>query len=194
MAHTSLNNPATTLAPVHKQQLLQLARESIRKGLQGERLTVQAADYPETLRLTRATFVTLEVDAQLRGCIGTLEARRALIEDVVSNAHNAAFRDPRFAPLSLREYERLDIHISILSPPEPMQFSSEAELLAQLRPQVDGLIIEEGFHRGTFLPSVWEQLPAPREFLRHLKHKAGLPPDYWSSRLRVQRYTTESVP
>ena len=189
-----LNNASPTLTPQHKQQLLQLAGDSIKKGLCGETLTVRPTDYPESLRSLRATFVTLHVDEKLRGCIGTLEARRTLVEDVVSNAYGAAFRDTRFPTLTWPEFERLDIHISILSLPEPVQFSSEADLLAQLRPRVDGLIIEEGAYHGTFLPSVWEQLPEPREFLRHLKHKAGLPPDYWSSRIRVQRYTTESIP
>ena len=194
MAHTSLNSVPSALTPSHKQQLLQLAGDSIKKGLCGETLTVRPTDYPESLRPLRATFVTLHVDEKLRGCIGTLEARRTLVEDVVSNAYGAAFRDTRFPTLTWPEFERLDIHISILSLPEPVQFSSEADLLAQLRPQVDGLIIEEGAYHATFLPSVWEQLPEPREFLRHLKHKAGLPPDYWSSRIRVQRYTTESIP
>ena len=194
MALISLNNTPPTLAPPHKQQLLQLAGESIKKGLCGDTLAVRAADFPEPLRALRATFVTLHVEAQLRGCIGMLEARRTLVEDVVSNAYGAAFRDPRFSALTWLEYERLDVHISVLSPPEPVEFSSEEDLLAQLRPRVDGLIIEEGFSRGTFLPSVWEQLPDPREFLRQLKRKAGLRPDYWSGRIRVQRYTTESIP
>lgn len=194
MALTSLNNIPPVIAPPHKQQLLQLAAASIKKGLCGETLTVRATDYPEPLRVLRATFITLHLEAQLRGCIGTLEARRTLVEDVVSNAWSAAFHDPRFPALTWSEYERLDIHISVLSLPEPLQFSSEDELLAQLRPQVDGLIIEEDYRRGTFLPSVWEQLPEPSEFLRQLKRKAGLPPDYWSSRIRVQRYTTESIP
>jgi AmmeMemoRadiSam system protein A len=194
MVHTSLNNSPSILAPTHKRQLLQLAGDSIKKGLYGETFPIQATDYAEPLRVMRATFVTLHVEEKLRGCIGTLEARRTLVEDVVSNAYGAAFRDTRFPALTWPEYERLDIHISILSLPEPVQFSSEEDLLTQLRPQVDGLIIEEGVYRGTFLPSVWEQLPEPREFLRHLKYKAGLPPDYWSSRIRVQRYTTESIP
>lgn len=171
-----------------------MARDSIKKGLCGETLSVQATDYPEPLRVLRATFVTLHVDGKLHGCVGTLEAHKPLVEDVVSNAWSAAFHDSRFSALTWAEYERLDIHISVLSPPEPVEFSSEDDLIARLRPRVDGLIIEEGYHRGTFLPSVWEQLPAPREFLRQLKHKAGLHPDYWSSRVRVQRYTTESIP
>jgi AmmeMemoRadiSam system protein A len=194
MAPTSSNNPALVLAPPLAQQLLQLAGESIRLGLCGQTLKVRAADYAAPLRERRASFVTLHVDARLRGCIGTLEARRRLVEDVADNAWRAAFRDPRFPALTWPEYERLKIHIALLSPPEPMQFASEEELLAQLRPRVDGLILEEGHYRGTFLPSVWEQLPEPREFLRQLKRKAGLPSDYWSERIRVQRYTTESIP
>jgi len=194
MAHTSLSNISFILAPPHKQQLLELAGDSIKKGLCGETLDIRPTDYPEPLRVLRATFVTLHVEEKLRGCIGTIEARKPLVEDVASNAWGAAFRDTRFSALTWTEYERLDIHISVLSQPEPLQFSSEEELLAQLRPRVDGLIIEEGYHRGTFLPSVWEQLPTPHEFLQNLKHKAGLAPDYWSSRIRVRRYTTESIP
>lgn len=190
----SLNKAASTLTPPLKQQLLESARESINKGLCGKTLTVNASDFPEPLRLPRATFVTLHVDGKLHGCIGTLDVRKPLVEDVVSNAWSAAFQDPRFPALTWPEYEQLEIHISILSSPESMSFSSEAELLAQLRPQVDGLILEDGHHRGTFLPSVWEQLPSPNEFLRQLKLKAGLEADYWSSHLRVQRYTAESIP
>ena len=194
MALTFLNNISPTFTPAHKQQLLQLASESIKKGLCGETFDVSVSDFPEPLRVARATFVTLHVEARLRGCVGTLEPRKPLVEDVASNAYSAAFRDMRFAALTWPEYERLNIHISVLSLPEPLQFSSEEELLAQLRPHVDGLIIEDGYNRGTFLPSVWEQLPSPREFLRQLKHKAGLHPDYWSTRIRVQRYITESIP
>ncbi len=190
---SSSNSTAALTAPL-KQQLLESARESIKKGLCGETLTVNATDCPEPLRIPRATFVTLHVDGKLRGCVGTLDARRPLVEDVVSNARSAAFQDSRFPALTWPEFERLEIHISILSPPEPMTFSSEADLLAQLRPQVDGLILEDGHYRGTFLPSVWEQLPSPREFLRQLKLKAGLDADYWSTRVHVQRYTAQSIP
>ena len=193
MALTSSSNSATPLTSPLRQQLLGSARESIEKGLCGGTLSVRVTDYPEPLRVLRATFVTLYVDEKLRGCVGTLEARQPLVEDVVNNAWCAAFRDSRFPVLTWTEYERLDIHISILSPPEPVTFSSEGDLLVKLRPFVDGLILEEGAHRGTFLPSVWEQLPDPREFLRHLKLKAGLDPDHWSKNIRVLRYTTDSV-
>lgn len=194
MVLMSLNKTGSPLTSPLKQQLLESARESIKKGLCGETLTVYAADYPEPMRALRATFVTLHVDGKLHGCVGTLEARRPLVEDVVSNARSAAFQDSRFPVLTWPEFEQLEIHISILSPPEPMTFSSEADLLAQLRPRLDGLILEDGQHRATFLPSVWEQLPSPREFLRQLKLKAGLDQDYWSKNIHVQRYTAESIP
>jgi AmmeMemoRadiSam system protein A len=112
---------------------------------------------------------------------------------VARNAEAAAFEDPRFAPLTLAEWGDLQIDISVLNPPEPMSFQSEQDLIRQLRPGVDGLVLQENFYRGTFLPSVWQQLPEPREFLRQLKRKAGLDPDYWSSAIQVQRYTTSTI-
>ncbi len=179
-------------ATEEREALRQLAFDSIEHGLlHGTPLTVNPDDYPASLNEPRACFVTLERHAQLRGCIGSLQAYRPLIEDVADNAFAAAFRDPRFSPLTEREREGLEMHISVLSPAEPMRFDSEADLLAQLRPGVDGLIMEEGHLRGTFLPSVWEQLPEPEQFLAHLKLKAGLPSDYWSETLTVSHYTTE---
>jgi AmmeMemoRadiSam system protein A len=176
-----------------QEQLLDIAEASIRHGIgYGRPLSVSLKDYPHNLGEPGASFVTLNRDGQLRGCIGSLSPHRALAEDVAENAYAAAFSDPRFPPLREEELAGLDIHISILSAAEPMCFSSESELLQQLQPGVDGLIMEEGFRRGTFLPSVWEQLPSPELFLRHLKQKAGLPSDYWSDSLRVSRYTTHS--
>ncbi len=181
------------LTAEERHTLLTVARHSIQHALEhGSPLPVTLSRYPESLRVKRATFVTLKQGEQLRGCIGTLVAIRPLVEDVAQNAYAAAFSDPRFPPLSPAELESLRIEISVLSPPEPMTFSSEADLLRQLRPGVDGLILEEDGYRGTFLPSVWESLPRPEQFLQHLKLKAGLPSDYWSGTLRVQRYTTES--
>lgn len=181
------------LDPTQRATLLRLARESIAHGLRhGRPLPVDIDAYAESLRVPRATFVTLEEDGELRGCIGTLEAHQALAKDVADNAFNAAFRDPRFPPLRSEELDRLDIHISVLSPPAPMSFRDEADLIAQLRPGVDGVILHAPNHRGTFLPSVWESLPKAEEFLRHLKRKAGLPMDYWSPEIRVERYTTEA--
>ncbi len=129
----------------------------------------------------------------MRGCIGTLEAFRPLAEDIAHNAYAAAFQDPRFPPVDASEVDGLDIHLSLLTPAEPMSFQSEQDLLVQLRPGVDGLILAEGGRRGTFLPSVWEQLPEPAQFLEHLKLKAGLPKTYWSDSIRVFRYETEGV-
>ena len=133
------------------------------------------------------------MNGELHGCIGTLEAERSLIIDVVKNAYAAAFRDPRFAALTRSEFQHLDIHISVLSRPEPVHCTSEGDLLRQLRPGVDGLTLIEGRQRGTFLPAVWETLPGPREFLHHLKQKAGLPVDYWSDTIRFERYTADSI-
>jgi len=149
------------------------------------------ADVPDELLEERATFVTLTLNGQLRGCIGMLEACRPLAEDVAENAVSAAFRDPRFPPLSRDEFEDLKISISVLSPPEEMTFSSEEDLKEKIRPGIDGLILQEGFQKGTFLPSVWEELPETELFFEHLKLKAGLPAGYWSDTLRVFRYTAD---
>ncbi len=182
----------TTLDQVQRDTLLHLAHASIAHGLRHDcALPVVIADYPPALQTHRASFVTLEIASRLRGCIGTLEAHQALVKDIADNAYNAAFRDPRFTPVTADESARLDIHISVLSPPEPITFRSEAELLAQLRPGIDGLILSAPGHRGTFLPSVWEQLPRAEEFLQQLKRKAGLPADYWSPQIEVERYTAE---
>ncbi len=174
----------------HQNLLLQIARDAISQGLAGENGPF-LEDVPDELMEERATFVTLEIGGRLRGCIGMLEACRPLAEDVVHNACAAAFRDPRFPSLSRKEFGSVEIHISVLSPPEEITFSDEADLLAQIRPGIDGLILQEGYQRGTFLPSVWEELPEKEPFLAHLKMKAGLPETYWSDTLRVFRYTTE---
>lgn len=146
---------------------------------------------PDWLTRPAAAFVTLTRDGQLRGCIGTLEAHRPLIEDLEHNARAAAFSDPRFPPLAEDELARTDVEVSLLSRPEPMRFTDEAEALSQLRPGVDGVILEAGWHRATFLPQVWEQLPEPAEFMAQLKRKAGLAADYWSDEVRLSRYTVE---
>lgn len=176
----------------HK-QLLKLAEASIRYGLVHRRpLPILLENYPESLRQPAACFVTLTSHGALRGCIGSLEARQPLVEDVAYNAFAAAFRDPRFPPLTNCELHKLELHISVLNSPQPMCFTSEDDLLTQLKPGVDGLVIEDQGCRGTFLPSVWESLPKPTDFLCHLKMKAGLPADYWSQTIQVSCYQTES--
>lgn len=183
-----------SLTKAQQQTLLELARNSIQHGLKtGRPLSVNVTDLPAELTVKRATFVTLEKHHQLRGCIGMLEAVRPLVEDIAENAFAAAFKDPRFPPLQTDEFDQLEIHLSILSTPEILSFSSEQELLSQIQPGIDGLILQEGHRRGTFLPSVWGQLPDPKQFLKHLKQKAGFSPDYWSDSIQVLRYRVEGI-
>ncbi|HIE11579.1 MAG TPA: AmmeMemoRadiSam system protein A [Kiritimatiellae bacterium] len=177
-----------------QRRLLDIARSSLRSGLSsGRPAEVHLETLPPRLREPRATFVTLEKNHELRGCIGSLQPSRPLARDVAHNAYAAAFRDPRFPPLRADELSALEIHISILSPLEPLQFKSEDDLLLQLRPHLDGVLLADGFYQGTFLPSVWESLSDPRSFLTHLKLKAGLPADHWSDTLRAWRYTVEDI-
>ena len=167
--------------------------QSIQHGLkEGQPLGVELRHYEKPLCETGASFVTLHHNNELRGCIGSLEAYRPLIQDVADNAFSAAFRDPRFPPLGRDEWADVDIHLSLLTRPEPMRFDDESDLIAQIRPGEDGLILQDGPNRGTFLPSVWESLPDPVQFLTHLKHKAGLAANHWSDRVEVYRYHTES--
>lgn len=136
-----------------------------------------------------ATFVTLKLHGELRGCIGTLTARSPLREDVAYNARAAAFHDSRFPPLSRGEFPGIDLEVSLLSPLEPIPHAGEAHLLTLLRPGLDGVVLEWGSCRGTFLPQVWEQLPDPKDFLDHLKRKAGLPRNAWNEGIKASRYT-----
>jgi uncharacterized protein len=177
-----------------QERLLGLAKQSIQHGLQtGKPISINLADFPPELSTPRATFVTLHIKHKLRGCIGILTAQKPLAQDIADNAFAAAFRDSRFPPLSASEFEQLEIHLSLLTAPEPIGFVNEMDLLKQLKPGIDGLILEEGGHRATFLPSVWESLPEKKDFLRHLKQKAGLPSAYWSGKLRFFRYRTELI-
>jgi len=179
--------PFSSFTAEVQQRLLELAEGSIRHGLErGRPLPPPAATAP--LGAPGACFVTLHRHDQLRGCIGSLEPRRPLVEDVVLNAYHAAFSDPRFAPLSAVELTGLSLHISVLGPLEPVAACSEAALLAFLQPGVHGLVLEGHGRRATFLPAVWEQLPEPRVFLGQLKRKAGLPAEYWSQQLRFWSY------
>lgn len=161
-----------------------------RNAIAAEFGILAAAPEPDHPRLKEpgATFVTLTQDGELRGCIGSIEAWRPLDQDIRANACAAAFRDPRFAPLTRQELPRTRVEVSLLTRPEPIAFADEADALRQLRPGVDGAVIEYGGHRGTFLPQVWESLPEPKDFLVHLKEKAGLPPDFWAQDVRLLRY------
>lgn len=175
-----------------QQQLVQLARESIEYGLEhGQQMSVDVNDYPPELTPLRATFVTLKINDQLRGCIGTLTAHAPLVLDIADNAYSAAFKDTRFPPVSKNELDSLQYHISILTEPEPMSVKDEKDLLSQLQPGIDGIVLHEGSRRSTFLPSVWESLTEPDSFIQNLKLKAGLPKDYWSDTIHFERYTVE---
>ncbi len=176
-----------------RKHLGDIAHRAIRTGLStGKELNLSASMLSPRLSAPRASFVTLERDGCLRGCIGSLFPHQPLATDVAKNAFRAAFKDPRFEPLTEDEYEGIDLTISILSAPVPLKFASEEDLIGKLRPGIDGLVLEDGKKRGTFLPRVWKHHPEASVFLRHLKAKAGLEPDYWADTLRVWRYITES--
>jgi AmmeMemoRadiSam system protein A len=185
---------ANQLDPDDREQLFKVARAAIEHGLeQGVPPKFDPALFSAPLQAIRASFVTLHKNGRLRGCIGHLEATQALVVDVAGNAYAAAFTDPRFPPMDRSEFTELVYHISILHPAQALQFASEADVLRQLQPGVDGLILKDGQHRATFLPTVWSSLPDPGDFLRHLKYKAGLAPDYWSPTLQIARYATEDL-
>ena len=143
------------------------------------------------LRETGASFVTLRLDGDLRGCVGTVDAHRALGDDVAHNAFAAAYRDSRFEPVSLDERARLTVEVSVLSARTPVRASSEDEALAALRPGIDGAYLEYSHVRATFLPQVWESIPDPLDFLCELRRKAGLPARFWHPDVKLSRYTVE---
>lgn len=168
--------------------LLKLARNAIASRFDA------AAEPPEDLpELHRpgATFVTLTQAGELRGCIGSLEAHRPLGDDVQDNACSAAFRDPRFPPLTARELPITRVEVSLLTPPQPLPVADEKDALSRLRPNIDGLIFSARGRRATFLPQVWEQLPKAADFLAHLRRKAGLPADYWGPDVRLETYQVQ---
>ena len=170
------------------QTLLHLARTAIAKELGFVEQDLPRTDWLEE---PGATFVTLNLYGDLRGCIGSLEAHRPLIDDVCQNAVASAFRDPRFGPLSKAEFADVVIDVSLLSAPERIDFRDEQDALRKLAPGKDGVILEHGSHRATFLPQVWAQLPDPRQFLARLKMKAGLPEGFWSNDIRLSRYAVQ---
>jgi AmmeMemoRadiSam system protein B/AmmeMemoRadiSam system protein A len=179
----------------HGQDLLSLARAGIAIGFDtGQPGQINAGvGLPPLLSAPGAAFVTLRRLGQLRGCIGSFAASRPLALDVVQHAFNAAFRDWRFPPVHLLELPTMDLSVSVLTPPVPMQFASEADLLAQLRPGVDGLIIADAGHRALYLPSVWDEIRDRRHFLITLKRKAGLRDDHFSPGFTAHRFRTIEV-
>ena len=179
---------------IHRAILLKLAKRSVTYGVRHSRaLPIDLTQLPTALHAHRATFVTLYKNGRLRGCIGSLEGWRPLAVDVSENAYAAGFRDPRFPAIARAELPALTIKLSVLTVPQPMQFESESDLLRQIRPGIDGLILRYGSHRGTFLPSVWENLPQKEDFWMQLKHKANLPASWWSDDAQILRYQTEHI-
>ena len=192
MLFTDIQVPKPELSPADRETLLNIAQASIWYGLQeGQPLAVDAARMSAALREPGASFVTLRIEDELRGCIGSVETRRPLATDVAENAFHAAFHDPRFPPLQPFEFSLLEIHISVLSPLTPISFSSEADLIQQIQPGVDGLVLTYGSQRGLLLPAVWENVPDAGLFLQYLKKKAGLPARFWSHDLQVERFTAQ---
>ncbi len=170
--------------------LIDAARRELSRTL-GQETEGDGGGWPDEAWLHEpgAVFVTLKHQGGLRGCVGSLFATRPLIEDVRDNAVAAALRDPRFSPVAAGELVDLEVEVTELSPPEAMSFTSEADALAQLRPGIDGVVLRWGARRATFLPQVWDSLPEPRDFLAHLKRKAGLAEDFWDDAVKLERYS-----
>ena len=174
--------------------LLNVARRTIEQRLFDRKGPKKSdADLPAIFNECRGTFVTLTIQGGLRGCIGHITPQETVLEGIKVNAINAAFRDPRFRPLSGNEWKNVQIEISILTDPKPLSYAGPSDLLKKLRPDVDGVIIKKGYHQSTFLPQVWEQLPKKEEFLTHLCVKAGLDGDEWKKGdLEVSTYQVQA--
>ncbi len=182
LTYPSLAEAAGTLLPI--------ARASIASQFSQSLTTTESAPW---LRMQGASFVTLNLQNKLRGCIGSLQAHRPLLDDVKANALAAAFKDPRFKPLSAAEFETIEIEISLLSALTALNFSDEASALAQLRPHLHGVIFEYGHHRSTYLPQVWDTFAEPAMFMATLKQKAGLPPNFWEPGVKLHTYTVAKL-
>ena len=176
------------------EQLLQIARKSIEDQLEHQK-TIEQIDlleqYPE-LKKKRATFVTLTIHGELRGCIGSIMPHQSLLDDIVHNAASAAFKDPRFFPLTKEEYLQSTVEVSLLTPPEELTYEDVHDLKSKIRPGIDGVIIQKGGYSATFLPQVWEQLPTFELFFAHLGQKAGLGSDVLELHPQVQTYQVEN--
>lgn len=185
---------STRLEQVARRALLDAAATSIESGLGLVTAdTPSLAQAPHPLGEPRASFVTLTIDGTLRGCCGTLEPVRPLLHDVWHNAQASAFHDPRFLPLTAREWREAHLEVSVLTPHERLAVASERELLLALVPGRDGIVLAWRGVRATFLPKVWDQVADPAEFLAHLKQKAGWAADFWAADLEVWRYETENM-
>jgi len=183
----------TKLTSDDRKFLLQLARETMENAVKGKQKPQRdPASIPESCRKKGASFVTLTIAGELRGCIGTLEAYKPLFTDVQDHAVQAALEDYRFPPVSSEELPLISIEISRLTEPVPLHYDQPADLAKLLKPHIDGVILKDGYRRATFLPQVWEQLPEPGMFLAHLCQKMGAAPDHWRHKmLEVSIYHVE---
>ena len=183
----------TRLTDDEKKTLLRLARDALQQGVAGQTMpALQLDNLTPTLRIEGASFVTLTIGGQLRGCVGALEPYQPLAEDVREHAVAAALEDPRFPPVTRAEVDRIQIEISRLTFPQDLPYADPDDLLNRLRPNVDGVILRDGFRRATFLPQVWEKIPDKEEFLDNLCYKMGEPPDTWRRKhLEVLTYQVE---
>ncbi len=183
----SLNKPKQNL-------LLTLAWQSIAHGLKtGKPLAIDLSGYPEELSASKATVVSLAVNNRPQGSFGRLHPIRPLAEDVCENAFAAAFCDQHCQALTESQLDALEITIEIVSPLTALHGATELDLIGQLKPHIDGLLLHAGTHHTFLLPSNWETYPAPFKFMQHLKHKAGLPPTYWSQAIQIYRFSTEPI-
>jgi AmmeMemoRadiSam system protein A len=181
-----------TITDEERAALLKLARSTIEAELIKEKKVMRPEKMTSTLKENRGCFVTLHKDGALRGCIGTIEALKPLAASVEENSLNAAFRDPRFASLEEKELKDINIEVSVLSVPQELSFKDKDDLKRKLKKGVHGVILSSGWHKATFLPQVWEQLPDVENFLEHLCIKAGMDKDCWKNKsTRVQVYKTE---
>lgn len=176
-----------------QQTLLRIAREAMICRVKGEALPpLDVAPLTERLRAEGASFVTLTIRGTLRGCIGALDAYQPLAEDVREHAVSAALEDPRFPPVREGELGAIQIEISRLTRPHPLEYKDAADLLSKLKPHVDGVILRDGIRRATFLPQVWEKIPQPGEFMDNLCYKMGANYDLWRKKhLEALTYQVE---
>ena len=178
-----------------KNVILSIAKQAISDGLKqtntlDKKLLLEK--YPK-LSHPKATFVTLTLHGALRGCIGSLVAHRSLLDDLIYNAKAAAFDDPRFYPLSAQEFLHVKIEVSLLSEPEVIEYSTTEDLKSKIIIGSDGIILEYGAHKATFLPQVWEQLPTFEHFFSHLCYKAGMDSDCLDVHPKISRYRVEKI-
>lgn len=169
-------------------ELLKLARNSIAEEFN---LPPEPIEIPDEWKEKRGSFVTITKNDKLRGCIGSLSAYQELYKDIMDNAKSAAFRDPRFFPVTEDEFDKIKIEVSVLSDLKEIKFKTQEEILEKIVPFEMGLYLKSGYRSGTFLPQVWEHYPEPEDFFNHLKNKAGLPSNYFSDDMELYYYTVE---